>query len=202
MPGIIIRLLDGSAGGLVNMSKFLTIQLKNAKKVIGEIDSTIEKTTVRSLNEVTRGMAKVGRIAAREEYNIKAKRINKGTRIIKAKRNSLIATIEYKQKRPGLQNFKAKAYGTGIRHTGRGKKRKFIHQAFIQSPKLKGGIGVFMRVNPGNLKNRKIKRLAGSSIPHMIGEVGFERMRKHEAQMFPIIFDRNLKFFKTRHGIR
>ena len=183
------------------MGKFISLKVKNIDKVIKNVDKVLAMSVRDAVNASAVTMNSEASKDIREEYAYSKKRITKDTKIDKAGPARPFATLTYKGKRPGLQNLKAKKYGTGIKFKGSGKQRKFIHQAFIQSPKSRGGIGVFMRLDPSNKNDRNIKRLKAPGIPHLM-EKRIPLMRTVYSVRFPKVLSMRLKAHKKRFGLK
>lgn len=156
----------------------------------------MSKITARTLNKTAAQGKTASSKGIRNRYTIKASRINKNLRVIRATFTKLSAAIRAQGRTPGLQNFRMK--GGNRLKSGKRKdvtvevikgKRKTLTGGFITKPKGKDGI--FKRIGKERLP---IKRLFGPDAQAMMQEAGIDPIEDVVEKKMPSIFRREFDF--------
>ena len=130
------------------MGDRLTITLDN-KKVLKHLKAHPKITSlglVAGINKTGKQATTAGVKGMTKRYTLKASRIKKNIRLVRATRANLTAIIIVKQRRvPGLQNYRPGRKGrTGVTVMVQKGKRKLIRHGFISAGAGGKGIGLFI----------------------------------------------------------
>jgi len=177
----------------------LSVELKGFEELSKTFDQkTITKATVRTINELGRGLATRLVKEARSEYNIKSSELKSYIKTDKADKNDLEFSLDIRSAPLSLSKFSMRAKTVS---TKRGKrkgvtvkvfrkqKRKLVKHSFI------AGKQIFKREGRERLPITKLTTL---SAPQMFKEASIEAGYKDVELKLPNIYERNLKFYSKK----
>ena len=167
------------------------------------------QATVRSLNDIGAQLrTRASRQIRDAGYGLKAARIKKGIKVIKASSNRLTAILRANGRPIRLIEYSARKAGAGGVSVNVLHGRKIVRHAFI-AKQLNGQPAVFERVGQGHKlvsKNGKlvreglpIKQLYGPSVPDaLVNQVVMDELERLVAEKFDGILRRNIAYYASR----
>ncbi len=171
----------------------LDFELKGVDKVIARLnDDIVRKALVRTLNEVQRSAFKASRKEIRKVYAVKDGDIRKTTRIERANKSTLRATLFIKGKQMPIMYFGARQVKKGVSvKIKKNGGRKLIKGAFIGK--------VFEdKVNVYKRKGRKrfpLETVTTTSMPQMFGKEGAKAFEYDVNEKFTRRFKHHFDFY-------
>lgn len=154
----------------------------------------VVQAAVRSLNRTADQVRGAGVKAMAEELNLKQKTVRDKMRVVRAKRETLLAIVIATGKPIGMINFRARQTAAGVTAM-LFKKRKLYKGAFIST--MPGGhVGVFRRRSK---KRLPIREMWGPSIPATMAQKHiYSALEKVVDVRWPINFAADLKYYLNR----
>lgn len=167
------------------------------------------QATVRSLNEIGAQLrTRASRQIRDAGYGLKAARIKKGLKVIKASPNKLTAIVRANGRPIRLAEFAARKAAAGGVSVNVLHGRKIVKKAFLAKQK-DGAPGIFQRTGTGHklvIKDGKVvrqgtplKQLYGPSVPDaLVNQVVMAELERLVAEKFDTILRRNIAYYASR----